>query len=123
MLLASRHHVDFAIPGLENGDCESGGASETEQTDSITGLDSGHSQTSETDNSSTEERRDVHWIEPLWQGVGEVFAHKGKLCVPAIDGVSGECRMIAKIFHLMFAEPAIAIDATHPGDTDALSDG
>jgi len=123
MLLASRHHVDFAIPGLENGDCESGGASETEEPDSITRLDTCHAQTSETDYSRTEERRDVHWIEPLWQGVGEVFAHESKLCVPAIDGVSGECRMIAKIFHLMFAEPAIAIDATHPRDTDALSDG
>lgn len=65
----------------------------------------------------------MHWIQLLRQRIREVRSHQRVLGIPSIYRVAGEYWMVAKVFHLMFAEPAITIDASHPGDTNARSDG
>ena len=64
----------------------------------------------------------MHGVKLVRQRVGEVRADEGVLCIPSIDGVARKLRMIAEIFHLVIAKPAIAIDASHPGDANACAD-
>ena len=58
-------------------------------------------------------------VEPWRQGNGKICADCGELGVASIDRVSGEGWMIAEVFHVVLAIPAIAVDAAHPGDADS----
>ena len=57
------------------------------------------------------------------QGDREISAHGHIFRITAVYGVAGECGCVAEVLHAVRAEPAIAIDAAHPGDTNASSDG
>jgi hypothetical protein len=51
----------------------------------------------------------------------EVCARQNIFGIAAIHGVSGKDRLVAEILHAVMAVPAVAIDATHPGNADTRS--
>jgi hypothetical protein len=65
----------------------------------------------------------MHWIQLLRQWIRKVCADEGILGVASVYRVAGKYWMVAKVFHLVLTEPAITIDASHPGDPNARPDG
>jgi hypothetical protein len=63
----------------------------------------------------------VDFIETLRQRERELGTDEGELGVTTIHGVAGKDWMIAEIFHLVLAEPAISVGATHPRDSNPHS--
>jgi hypothetical protein len=56
------------------------------------------------------------------QGINEVPSHCHEFSVAAVHRISRERRLVAQILHFVTTEPAIAVDAAHPGNADARSD-
>ena len=63
----------------------------------------------------------MHLIQPLRQGKRKVGAYQCVLGISTIHRIPSECRMVAKILHLVFAEPAVPVGTTHPGDTNTAA--
>ena len=60
---AAGDDVDLAIPGLQDGDGERGGAAEAEEADAVAGLDLGDAQAAEADDAGAEQRGEVDGVE------------------------------------------------------------
>ncbi len=114
--------VDFAVPGLEDGDGEAGGAAEAEEADAFAGLDAGDAEAAEADDARAEERGDVDVVETGGEGIDEVGAGQGVFGIAAIDGVAGKDGVVAEVFFAAAAEGASAVGAADPGDADARAD-
>ena len=64
----------------------------------------------------------MHVVQTSRQGKYEVRADKGILGIASIDGIAGESRAIAQIFHVVIAVPAIAVHASQPRNADTRSE-
>ena len=108
---------------MKHANGERGGAAEAVEADALAALDARDAQAAEADDSGAEQRRGDDGVEAGGERIGEIGAHRGELGVAAVDGVAGEDGMVAEIFHVVAAEPAIAVDAADPGDADARAGG
>lgn len=106
--------IGLASPGLQNGYRECSGTAKTKQADPFARLYSGNTQAPKADDTCAEERCDVDRVESLRYGKRKIRAHERILGVPSINGIASERRMIAKVLHVVLAEPAISIRAAHP---------
>ena len=121
MRFAPGHDIDFAFPGLQNRQGETGGAAETEESDAFALIHVGDAQTAESDDAGAQQRSNVDVIEAGRQWNREISPNRGVFGVTAIDGVAGESGPIAEIFHAVTAIPAPAVHTTHPGNADTRS--
>ena len=108
---------------MQDGDREAGRTAEAEEADAFAGLDTSDPKAAKADDAGAEQRRDVNVIKPGGQRIDEIRARQGIFGVASVDGVAGEDGVVAEVFHAVTAVPAIAIDAAHPGDSDARSQG
>src|SRR5437899_2849194 len=101
--------VDFAMPGLQDGDREACGAAEAEESYPLAGLHTGDAQAAVADDARAQQRRDLCAIEAGGKGKCEVVADQNVFGVAAVDGVSGEGGVVAEVLHSVAAVPTIAI--------------
>jgi len=116
---ATGDDVDIALPGLQDRNRETGGTAKAVETHSLARLDARHTEAAKTDDAGAEQGRDVDIVETGGQGKCEIGADERVFGVASVDAIAGEDRLIAEIFHVVAAVPAVAIDAAHPGNADA----
>src|ERR1700722_951678 len=121
MVLTSGGDINPALPGLQNLDRQTRGAAKTEKSDSLTLLYPGNAQAAKADDPGAQQGSHMHVVQTLRDRKRKVGAHQRILRVATIDGISGECRVIAQVLHAVLTVPAIPIDAANPGDADAAS--
>jgi hypothetical protein len=88
----------------------------------LLGLHARDAQAAETNDACAQEGSSLQRVESCGKGKDEIGASQSVFSVSAVDCVAGECRRVAEILHIVLAIPAAAIDAAHPGNTDAGSD-
>src|ERR1700722_7803235 len=85
-------------------------------------LDACHTQAAKADDARAEKGSDLLVLQTIRQRKGEVRTHKGILGVSSINRVPRKSGLITQIFHSVIAIPTIAVNAAHPGNTDAHSE-
>ena len=111
-------NIDFAIPGVQDGDGQVGGRAEAEKADALPWLDAGYAEASETDDAGTQQRRGIQIAEGLRQRVDEVCASEGVLGIASVNRVAGVRRGIAEVFLASLAIGAGSVDASQPRYSD-----
>jgi len=84
-------------------------------------FNAGNTQAAKTNDARAEQRGDMHVIQTGRQRKSEVRARQGIFGIASIYGISSEGRPITEILQSVTAVPAIAIYATHPGNTGSGS--
>jgi len=113
--------VDLAFPGLQYGNREAGGTAKAEESNALGGFNAGDPEATETDDPSAEQRRDVDVVQSGGQWIDEVGAGERIFGITAVDGISGENRVVTQIFFAVKAISTIAVDSAHPRDSDSGS--
>jgi hypothetical protein len=88
--------------------------SKPEQADALTLLNTSHTQRAESDNAGAQQRRRMKVVEFWRQRKHKVSARQSVLRITPRHGVTGECRPIAQVFHLVAAVPARSVGSTDP---------
>jgi hypothetical protein len=90
------------------------GCTKAKKSDAVAAFNPCHAQAAEADDSGAQKRCGVQIVE-LWRQLeNEIIARARVLRITAIDGISGEGRSIAKIFHSTTAVRAISVDPANP---------
>src|ERR1019366_3674045 len=95
------------------------GCAEAEESDAVAWLNAGYSQAAKANDARAEKWRGVQVVQFRRKLEHKIAARRGILRVTAVDGISGECRRIAKIFEATAAVWAISVDAADPGNAYA----
>src|SRR5271156_2271041 len=98
----------------------SGGA-ESVEPQGPAGSDSRDAQTAKPNNAGAQQRRRVQIAESFRDAIHEVFGRGDVFGVPAVDGVAGESRGVAKILHPGAAVFAGAVGRVQPSNPHASS--
>src|SRR6266481_6924731 len=117
MLFAAGGSVDFRapVPRYLNGHVP--GCAKAVQREAPAFFDTRNSQAAEADDSGTEKWSGLFIVKVFWNLIYKLFPRHGVLRISAIDGVPGELRMVAKIFHSGAAVFARLIRAVKPGNS------
>lgn len=116
MGLSTGGDVDFAFPGVQNGDRKMSGGAKTEESYTFALLDACDAQAAETDDASAEQGRGVEIVEGFGQGKNEIGAGQRVFGIAAGNGVAGEGWMVAEIFFAATAVGTLAVGAADPTD-------
>jgi len=120
---ASAHDVHLALPGLQDADGQRRRTTEAEKSYAFPGHHSSDTQAPETDNTGAQQWGHLSVIQLARQWIGKLLANESELRIAAVHRVPGEDGMVAKIFHVALAVPAVAINTANPGDTHPSSEG
>src|SRR5215467_14116177 len=74
------------------------------------------------DKSGAKQRRDLNIIVTLWQMKTVSRVGDGELCITTVNCVTGEARVVAKIFSARSAIGAFAVCPAKPRDSQTISD-
>src|SRR5271166_1972987 len=119
----ARGDIDVALPGAQNFNGQMRRGAEAEQSNALSGLDPGHAETAEADDSGAQQRRGMKIVERRWKRKNEIGAGQRIFRIAAVDAVSGERRRVAKVLHVAAAIPATPVGASNPGDANAGAHG
>src|SRR6185437_13224002 len=75
-----------------------------------------------TDQSRAQQRRGFGIRVTFRNGKTKAFVRNGVFCVTTIDVVTGEARVLAKVFTSAFAKATGAIHPAKPGNPDAIAE-
>src|SRR5581483_500095 len=123
MRLATSRNIYFTFPGVENRNSKMRGCAEAKETYAISRFNTGHSQTTETNNTGAEQRSGVQVIEGGRQRKAKILSGGGVFGIAAIDSIASEGWRIAEIFQTATAIPAGPVNAPDPGDANPRTHG
>src|SRR5215467_3056000 len=122
MLKLEGADVDFTAPMERDLDGDVGGGAKPVQAETLTRLDSTHSECPVADNASAEQRSGFVIRKDRWNWVGKLRRDNCVLGIPAIDLVTGEPGLFAEILaftETKFTSPTCALQ---PCDADTITD-
>jgi hypothetical protein len=99
------------------------GRTETEQSHPLAGFNTGYAKTTKTDDASAQKRSSMQIIQSCGKREYEVSTRDCIFSISSVNGVAGEGRGVAKVFKTVPAIPALPIDATDPGNSNARTQG
>src|SRR5580704_18692024 len=118
MVLASRARKHFHAPVPRHLDRHVSSRAKTIQRQASALLDSGNSQAAEANDPRAKERRRLLIFKILRNTVHKIFGRNREFSVASVNGIAGEFRMVAKIFHSVAAVFASLVGAVQPGDSN-----
>ena len=77
MGFASGDNIDFAFPGLQNGNRQAGRAAKAKKSDPLARFNAGNAQAAKADDAGAQQGSDVHVIQTIRQGKGEILRAPG----------------------------------------------
>jgi hypothetical protein len=107
---------------LENGDRQAGRTPESKEANPLPRFYACNPQAAKSDDPGTQQRGSMHVIQTRRQRKSKVGPYHYELSITPIHRVPSKYRVVTKILLIVTAKPAVAIDATDPGNTDASSD-
>src|SRR5947208_5484040 len=109
MGFSAGRNIDFAIPALQNTDCEMGRGAEAEESDALTFFDTRHAERAEADDTGTEQRRGMEIVELRRNRKTKVGAGERVFRIASIHGVARKGGEVAQVFHIAAAVSAGAV--------------